>query len=88
MKDTLARWTQDNPLAVGAVAVAVGLIVGLSLRRTDSENRAFGAVKDSLLDKAEETEQVREAVLHAPRVGRVVERATGPRFWPDPNQAS
>jgi hypothetical protein len=96
MKTSLSQFTQDNPLAVGAVALAFGMVIGLSLRRTDSENRAFGAMKDLLLDKAEEaalglthavSEQVREAVARAPGVERVVERVAGPKFWPNRNQA-
>ncbi|MGB3541728.1 DUF3618 domain-containing protein [Rubrivirga sp.] len=33
---------QSNPLAVGAVALAAGALVGLSVPETDAEHRAFG----------------------------------------------
>lgn len=46
------RWCHDNPLAVGAAALAVGTAVGLSLPRTRTENLALGETRDALVDKA------------------------------------
>jgi hypothetical protein len=44
---------RDNPLAVGAVALAVGAAVGLALPHTEREDELMGAAKDRLLQKAE-----------------------------------
>ena len=51
---SVERWSRENPLAVGAVALAVGAAVGLSIRRTQVENQAFGDVRDSVVDQAGE----------------------------------
>lgn len=62
------HWFHDNPLAVGAAALAVGAAVGLSAPRTRAENRTLGQTRDALMDKA--TTTVREvgdkarAVVH------------------------
>jgi hypothetical protein len=44
---------EDNPLAIGAVAFAVGAAVGLALPTTTVEDRVFGQAKDRLLESAE-----------------------------------
>ena len=49
---------RQNPLAVGAVALAAGALVGLSVPETDAEHQAFGqqadAAKRQLADAAQE----------------------------------
>ena len=54
----LDRQMTANPLAVGAVALAAGALVGLSVPETDAEHRAFGSqaddVKRQLADVASE----------------------------------
>jgi len=45
---------QRNPLAVGAVAAAVGVAVGLVLPETDRENRLMGETRDNLVERAQE----------------------------------
>ncbi|HEY6661126.1 MAG TPA: DUF3618 domain-containing protein [Pyrinomonadaceae bacterium] len=45
---------RDNPLAVGAVAVAAGTAVGLVLPSTRFENEYIGEASETLVDKAEE----------------------------------
>jgi hypothetical protein len=42
----------DNPLAAGAVAVAVGAAIGMLVRATEYEDRAMGATRDQALEKA------------------------------------
>ena len=45
---------RDNPLAVGAVAVAAGTAVGLVLPSTKFESEYIGEASETLVDKAEE----------------------------------
>ncbi len=45
---------RENPLAVGAVAVAAGTAVGLVLPSTKFENEYIGETSGMLVDKAEE----------------------------------
>ena len=46
---------RENPLAVGAVAVAIGAAIGLLLPHTKVEDDLVGKTKDRLLEKAEGT---------------------------------
>ena len=45
-------WMQDNPLAAGLLAVAVGAAIGLAAPATDYEDRAIGETRDQALEKA------------------------------------
>jgi hypothetical protein len=45
---------RENPLAVGAVALAVGAAVGLALPHTEREDELLGAAKERLLEKAQD----------------------------------
>ncbi|HUQ88006.1 MAG TPA: DUF3618 domain-containing protein [Vicinamibacterales bacterium] len=45
-------WMQDNPLAAGILAVAVGAAIGLAAPATDYEDRAIGETRDQALEKA------------------------------------
>ena len=45
---------RENPLAIGAVAVAVGAAVGLALPSTTFEREYIGETSEMLVDKAEE----------------------------------
>jgi uncharacterized protein YjbJ (UPF0337 family) len=48
--DTAMR---DGPLAVGAIALAIGTAVGLALPRTRAENEWMGEARDTFVDKAQ-----------------------------------
>lgn len=52
--DQYDHYMEENPLAVGAVALAVGAAVGLSLPSTDFESGLVGDARDELLDQAGE----------------------------------
>jgi ElaB/YqjD/DUF883 family membrane-anchored ribosome-binding protein len=39
-------WVTDNPMAAGAIALAVGAAIGLSVRRTEFENTTMGQARD------------------------------------------
>jgi ElaB/YqjD/DUF883 family membrane-anchored ribosome-binding protein len=45
-------WVLENPLAAGAVAVAVGAAIGLACPATDYEDRAMGETRDQAVAKA------------------------------------
>jgi hypothetical protein len=49
------RIIEQSPLAVGAVAVAVGTAVGLALPSTQVEQQVLGSTSEKLLSTAEET---------------------------------
>lgn len=42
----------DNPLAVGAIAAAIGAAVGLAIPETPQEHQLMGQARDALLDRA------------------------------------
>jgi hypothetical protein len=44
---------RDNPLALGAVAIAIGAAIGLSLPHTDVEDEWMGESKERLIHRAE-----------------------------------
>jgi hypothetical protein len=56
-EDRLGRALQDNPLAVGAVALALGAAVGLALPLTERENQLMGEARDTLVERAQEFAQ-------------------------------
>lgn len=51
---------EDNPLAVGAIAFAVGAAVGLAIPASKAEDKLFGEAKQKLVQRA--TDAAREAV--------------------------
>lgn len=48
---------QEQPLAVGAAAAAVGLAIGLAVPETPQENQFFGPARDNLVDQAQQAAQ-------------------------------
>jgi hypothetical protein len=66
----MGREYNESPLAIGAVALAVGLAVALALPTSEKEVELMGDARDKLVDKARE--QVSETTE---KVERVVERA-------------
>jgi ElaB/YqjD/DUF883 family membrane-anchored ribosome-binding protein len=51
--DTYDQYLESNPLAVGAVAFAVGAVVGLAIPSTRYEGELMGDARDELLRKAQ-----------------------------------
>jgi len=62
------RMLEDNPLAVGAIALAAGAAIGLAAPPTEKENELFGDTRDRLVDRAQASAQ--EAVEKAQRVAQ------------------
>ncbi len=56
-KRTFWNTMEENPLAVGAAALALGTIVGLIIPATRYENELMGETRDRLLDEAKTTAQ-------------------------------
>ncbi|HMQ33169.1 MAG TPA: DUF3618 domain-containing protein [Chloroflexaceae bacterium] len=47
----------DNPLGLGAIALALGAAVGFGLPQTERENQLMGEARDNLVEKAQEVAQ-------------------------------
>ena len=45
---------RDNPMAVGAVALAAGAVIGTLMPRTDVEDTYLGETRDTVVDSARE----------------------------------
>lgn len=54
VEDRFQTTLQNNPLAVGAIALALGTAVGLSLPQTERENQIMGEARDNLVERAQE----------------------------------
>jgi ElaB/YqjD/DUF883 family membrane-anchored ribosome-binding protein len=52
--DTYDQYLESNPLAVGAVAFALGAVVGLAIPSTRYEGELMGDARDELLRKAQD----------------------------------
>jgi len=53
----LRRTMRENPLALGAVALAAGAAVGLSVPETQQEHQLMGPARDTLANKAQDATQ-------------------------------
>jgi len=54
VEDTYHQTLQTNPLALGAIALALGTVVGLSLPSTRREDMLLGEARDQLLHRAQD----------------------------------
>lgn len=54
VEQAFGRWMHQNPVAIGAVALAAGTAVGLALPRTDKEDQLLGHARDSVVDRAQQ----------------------------------
>jgi ElaB/YqjD/DUF883 family membrane-anchored ribosome-binding protein len=69
-KGGFQQMLQENPLAVGALAVGLGAAVGFSVPETDKENQVMGESRDNLVERGKEkAEEIK------PKVRRVAEEA-------------
>jgi len=57
VEDRFQHALYENPLAVGAVALAIGTAVGFALPQTERENELLGEARDTLIDRAQEVAQ-------------------------------
>lgn len=74
LEDRFQQALRDNPLAVGAVAVALGTAVGFAIPETRREHELMGEARDTLVEKVQTA--VQETVEKVQQVaGDVVEGA-------------
>lgn len=59
---------EEQPLAIGAIGIAIGALLGGSLPSTQTEDRLMGSSRDKLADKA--THQVKETYEKAADMGQ------------------
>ena len=52
--DKYDEYMETNPLAVGAVAIALGAAVGLAIPSTRYEGQLMGEARDNLLDRTQD----------------------------------
>ncbi len=53
VRDSYDYYIEENPLAVGAVALAAGALVGLAIPSTGYENEMLGETRQNLISKAQ-----------------------------------
>jgi phage-related protein len=53
-QDQYSRTLEENPLAIGAIALAVGAIVGLAIPATQYENQWMGETRENLVHTVED----------------------------------
>ena len=73
-RSNFTHLVDEQPLALGALAVAAGALLGAALPITASENRVLGPVRDRTLEKAkavgeDQYEKLREAVASSTSTG-------------------
>jgi len=66
--DNAQRLMWENPLAAGAIALALGAGLGLAIPESRQENRIMGEARDQLVDRAQQTAQ---------QLGQKVQAAAG-----------
>lgn len=55
--EATSDWVTTNPMAAGAIALAVGAAIGMSLPRSEYEDRMMGETRDRAWDRASSTVQ-------------------------------
>ena len=76
----------ENPLAVGAATLVLGVLAGFSIPSTDKENELLGETRDQFLDSVKETsEEVLEKGKHLAEaaVDKVKDEAQAQGLTPD-----
>ncbi len=71
-RESYDTYIEDNPLAVGAMALAMGAAVGFAIPATNYEGQVFGNARQKLMDTAESTatnlmDRTKEVVTEAGR---------------------
>jgi ElaB/YqjD/DUF883 family membrane-anchored ribosome-binding protein len=70
---TVDDFTHENPLAVGFIALAVGVAIGMTVPATDMENRTMGEARDRAYERASQAaSEIKENVTR--KVENVAEK--------------
>ncbi len=75
MKGEVYRYLHESPLTIGAVALAIGTAIGLSLPRSEKEDQWMGETRDRLLKEAKAT--AKEIMPLAKEAATEAQRAAG-----------
>ncbi|MEX2491606.1 MAG: DUF3618 domain-containing protein [Nitrospirales bacterium] len=75
MKGELYRVMHESPLTMGAMTLAIGTAIGLSLPRSEKENQWMGETRDRWLEEAKAT--AKEIAPKAKEAAAEVQRAAG-----------
>jgi ElaB/YqjD/DUF883 family membrane-anchored ribosome-binding protein len=77
---TVDDFVHDNPLAAGAIAIAVGVAIGLSAPSTEWEDRTLGERRDQAMERArEKARELKDTVAQrAKNVANTVADLTAP----------
>lgn len=74
LEDRISGTMRENPLAIGAAAVAIGLVAGLAIPESRRENELMGQARDRLMSQARDrAEDLKERVQNVAE--RVVDDA-------------
>jgi uncharacterized protein DUF3618 len=81
VEERLGAAFRENPLAIGAVALALGTAVGLAIPQTRKENEWMGEARDTFVDKAQSVAQ--DAMEQIEQVAqKVTDEIASPRQEP------
>ena len=72
-QNRLGQTMRDNPMAVGAVALAAGALIGTLMPRTEVEDTYLGETRDTVVDSAREIAEDKVQEL-----SKVVRDSSGP----------
>jgi ElaB/YqjD/DUF883 family membrane-anchored ribosome-binding protein len=84
--DVFQRTLQQNPMAVGAVALGLGAALGLLIPETRQENEWMGETRDRVLHKAQETVQdvgLKAQIVAEEAIGAATQEAKAQGLAPD-----
>src|SRR6266545_2029887 len=76
VEDRFTSAMEDNPLALGAVALALGFAFCMAIPRTEKEDELFGSARDRLLEKTESS-ALNLAEKGEEKLSEFAERTTG-----------
>lgn len=80
-RSNFEHYLQEQPLALGALGIALGAIVGASLPRSQMENRALGDVSER--DRSKVSEMAEKGYEKASEMGESVHREAQQSFNPE-----
>lgn len=92
-KRTFSDTLEENPMAVAAVALAAGALVGIALPSTPVENRWMGETRDRVMDEArtmaqDTVERVKHVAQEAEQAAVDTAKRTAEEEWQSPDQDS